>query len=133
MDYGNAKTPSMHRRLGSATVAAAFPWRRQPKFLMEEIPLGQYSCKKSHTKTTTTTKINRNVQTTVPQAEQPQGASQQKQLELQCADKSLYSFSFVVNVHILSIYISYMFDPLIYTSLIIIQQQVCGIQLTQKL
>ena len=43
MDYGNTKTPSMHRRLGSATVAAVFPRGKQPGFPMEEIPLGQYN------------------------------------------------------------------------------------------
>ena len=36
----------MHRRLGSMTVAAGFPRRRQPKFPKREIPLGQYSWKK---------------------------------------------------------------------------------------
>ena len=46
MDYGNTKTPSMHCRLGSMTVAAGFLQGRQPKFPMGEIPFGQYSCKK---------------------------------------------------------------------------------------
>ena len=46
MDYGNTKTPSMHSRLGSVTVAAGFPQGKQPKFPMGEIPLGQYSSKK---------------------------------------------------------------------------------------
>ena len=37
----------MHRRLGSAILLQlAFPRGKQPKFPMEEIPLGQYSCKK---------------------------------------------------------------------------------------
>ena len=40
------KTPSMHHRLGSATVTAGFPWGKQPELPMGEIPLGQYSCKK---------------------------------------------------------------------------------------
>ena len=39
----------MHRGLGSATTAAGFPRGRQPKFPMGEIPLRQYSCKKSKT------------------------------------------------------------------------------------
>ena len=45
MDYGNTKTPSMHSRLGSMTVAAGFPEGKQPELPMGEIPLGQYSCK----------------------------------------------------------------------------------------
>ena len=36
----------MHHRLGSMTVAAGFPQGKQLEFPMEEIPLGQYSCKK---------------------------------------------------------------------------------------
>ena len=43
MDYGNTKTPSTHRRLGSMTVAAGFPQEMQLEFPMEKIPLGQYS------------------------------------------------------------------------------------------
>ena len=46
VDYGNTKTPSMHCRLGSKTVAAGFPWGKQPGFPMGEIPMGQYSWKK---------------------------------------------------------------------------------------
>ena len=39
------KTPSMHRRLGSATLSQlAFPREKQPDFPMEEIPMGLYSC-----------------------------------------------------------------------------------------
>ena len=45
VDYGKPKTPSMHRRLGSMTVAAGFPWGKQPEFPIEEVPMGQYSCK----------------------------------------------------------------------------------------
>ena len=43
VDYGNTKTPSVHRRLGSATlrrVAAGFPRGRQPEFPMGVIPNG---------------------------------------------------------------------------------------------
>ena len=51
MDYGNTKTPSMHPRLGCATLlVAGFPRGRQPEFPMGEIPLGQYSCKKKKVK-----------------------------------------------------------------------------------
>ena len=39
------KTPSMHPRLSSVTVAAGFPWGRQPEFPMGEIPLGQKAVK----------------------------------------------------------------------------------------
>ena len=46
VDYGNTQIPSMHCRLGSATVTAGFPQGRQPEFPVGEIPLGQYSCKK---------------------------------------------------------------------------------------
>ena len=46
MDYGNTKTPSMHCRLNNMTVAAGFPWGKWPKFPMEEILMGQCSCKK---------------------------------------------------------------------------------------
>ena len=42
-EFGNIKTPSMHPRLGSATLSLG----RQPKFPMGEIPLGQYCCKKA--------------------------------------------------------------------------------------
>ena len=52
VDYGNTKTPSMHRRLGSATLSQlAFP-----EFPMGEIPLVQNSCKKPHTIVTRTNK-----------------------------------------------------------------------------
>ena len=41
------KTPSTHRRLGSATLShLAFPQGRQPEFPTGEFPLGQNSCKK---------------------------------------------------------------------------------------
>ena len=55
MDYGNTKTPSMHRSLGSMTVAAGFPWGEEPEFswgdqpefpTVGEIPIGQHSCNK---------------------------------------------------------------------------------------
>ena len=46
MDCGNTKTPNMHCRLGSLTVAASFPRGVQCKFSIEEIPMGQYSYKK---------------------------------------------------------------------------------------
>ena len=37
MDYGNTKTPSMHRRLGSATLSQlAFPGEGNPHFLWEK-------------------------------------------------------------------------------------------------
>ena len=57
MDCGNARTPSIHHRLGSATVAADFPWGKQPEFPMGEIPLGQLSCKPPPPKKTTTTSL----------------------------------------------------------------------------
>ena len=40
------ETHSMHRRSGSASVAAGFPQGKQPKFPLGETPMGQYSCKK---------------------------------------------------------------------------------------
>ena len=45
VDYGNSntKTPCIHCRLGSMTVAAGFPWGKQPEFPMGEIQMGQYS------------------------------------------------------------------------------------------
>ena len=37
VDYGNTKTPSMHRRLGSATrLQLAFPWENNPNFPWEK-------------------------------------------------------------------------------------------------
>ena len=44
MDYGYTKTPSMHRRLGCATLSQlAFTGDREgkPEFAMREIPMGQ--------------------------------------------------------------------------------------------
>ena len=42
VDYGNTKTPSMHSRLGSATLSQlAFSEEKQPEFPIGEIPLGQ--------------------------------------------------------------------------------------------
>ena len=40
MDYGNTRTPSMHRRLGSATLSQlGFQQEKQIKFPIEEIPM----------------------------------------------------------------------------------------------
>ena len=50
MDFGNTETPSMHCRLGNATVAAGFPRGKRPKFPMGEIPMGQCSYKKKEKK-----------------------------------------------------------------------------------
>ena len=37
VDYGNTKTPSMHRRLGSVTLSQlAFPWEGNPDFPWEK-------------------------------------------------------------------------------------------------
>ena len=53
VDYGNTKTPSMHRRLGGVTLSQlAFLGKKEPEFAMLEIPMGQYSClKKEEEKT----------------------------------------------------------------------------------
>ena len=44
--HGNTKMLSMLCRLGRVTIVVDFPWRRQSKFTMGEIPLGQDRCKK---------------------------------------------------------------------------------------
>ena len=41
--YGNTKTPSIHHKLGRATLSRlSFPGKGQPEFHMEEIPKGQF-------------------------------------------------------------------------------------------
>ena len=46
VDCGNTKTPSMYRRLGSATLSQlVFFWGKQPEIPMGETPPGQNSCK----------------------------------------------------------------------------------------
>ena len=50
VDYRNTRTPSVQCRLGSVTVAAGFPQRKQPIFPMGEIPMGEYSCKINNNK-----------------------------------------------------------------------------------
>ena len=46
MDYGNTKTPNVHRRLDGATLSQlALPGEKQPEFPMGEIPMEQYSSK----------------------------------------------------------------------------------------
>ena len=48
MDNRNAKTPSVHRRLDSATLSQlVFPGESKPAFPMGEIPLGQNSGKQN--------------------------------------------------------------------------------------
>ena len=44
--YRNTKTPSMQRRLGSATLSRWLSPGKATRFPMGEIPFGQYSCKK---------------------------------------------------------------------------------------
>ena len=49
MDSGNSQTPSMHRRLDSATVSQlAFPRESIPEFPTGEIAVRQYSCERIH-------------------------------------------------------------------------------------
>ena len=45
--FGNSKTPSIHRRFGSAILSQlAFPRGKRPEFPMGEIPMGRYGCLK---------------------------------------------------------------------------------------
>ena len=47
VDYGNTTTPSMHRRLGSATSSLLiFPRESKTEFPMGEISVGQHSCER---------------------------------------------------------------------------------------
>ena len=54
----------MHPRLGSTTATAGFPWGKQPGFPMEEIPMGQYSCKKKNIRKCKHQTVTVNTQTT---------------------------------------------------------------------